>query len=182
MGATGDPVWLPTISDLGDAAQLVLVAVAVVAAFAAFRQVNAFKLFELTKFLQEPRFQDARRTVLTEIKQKEGTAWWEEPRLEAAASICCGHYDIVGTILQYGGRGRLTRHFARHWGKSIILTYDILHGFLERRRATGGNEYRCYDWLYQRSLREWPAGAAGVWPVRKPAQQERARPMQTETP
>ncbi len=154
-----------------DASQILLVVVAIVAAFAAFHQVSAFKLFELTKFLQEPNFRDARRIVLTKIINLKATPWWDDSELEAAASTCCGHYDIVGTILQYSGGGRLTRHFARHWGKSIIATFDVLHEFLERRRSEGGNEYRSLDWLYQKALKEWPNGGR-PWPLRLETPQE----------
>lgn len=158
---TVSPHWLELASWVS---QVALVLLAVVAAFAALHQASAFKLFELLKFIQEERFRTARRAVITQIGPKRDQAWWEDVALEAEASTCCAHNDIVGNMLKFSG-GPLTEHFARHWSDSIVRTYEILHGFIERRRAEGGNPYASYTWLYLRALKHKPSSGR-TWPTR----------------
>lgn len=142
--------WLEPLSWASQVA-LVLLTVAVV--FAALHQASALKLFEILKFIQDENFRKARRTVIVNIWPVAGADWWEDKSLEADASTCCAHYDIVGNILQFSGSARLTNHFVKHWSDSIVRTYEILERFIERRKADGGNPYASYRWLYERARR-----------------------------
>jgi hypothetical protein len=154
------PHWLELASW---ASQVALVLLAIVAAFAALHQASAFKLFELLKFIQEEGFRNARRRVIVEIGSKRNEPWWDDAPLEAAASTCCAHYDIVGNMLIFSGSRQLTRHFIKHWSDSIVRTYEVLHGFIERRSAAGGNPYSSYRWLYLRALK-YKQSVGSAWP------------------
>ena len=125
--------------------------VAIVAAVVAYKQVNAFKLFELVKYLQDEGFRASRRVVIREIWEKRATEWWKDPKLEAAASTCAGHYDVVGNLLRYAARGSLRRFVIRSWSESVVRIHTILAEFMAQRRKSGGNDYRDFDWLYKKA-------------------------------
>lgn len=156
--------WLYWISQtLGSFFQFLLVVAAIVGGTIAYRQVEALKLFELSKFLQDERFREARRIVIREIGAKQDTKWWDDPRLEAAASTCAGHYDVLGNLLEFRASNRLKKFFIRGWGESIVRTYQILSKFISQRRASGGNEYWAYERLYNQAKKRRPSVGPN-WP------------------
>jgi hypothetical protein len=53
--------WVSQV--IGASIQFVLIFVAIWAGVAAYRQANAFKLFELLKYTQDEKFRETRRTV-----------------------------------------------------------------------------------------------------------------------
>jgi hypothetical protein len=145
------------------ASQIGLFVVAIIAAAAAFRQIGALKLFELVKFLQDENFRCARRDMIRKISQKKDTDWWNDPILEASASSCAGHYDIVGRLLRFRPDWGLKRLFIKGWAESIVRTYEILEPFIQKRGAAGGNEYEAFQWLYRQAKKYRPTVGA-PWP------------------
>jgi hypothetical protein len=143
--------------------QFILVLSAVVAAIFAYNQVISHKLFELVKFLQDEKFRDARRIVIKEIYLKKGTNWWLDPKFEAAASTCAGHYDVVGCLLRFKSSRGLQKLFIRSWADSIVRTHQVLDEFIKARRAENGAQYEDFEWLYRRAKVRHPT--VGVpWP------------------
>ncbi|MDB5441207.1 MAG: hypothetical protein JWM33_3634 [Caulobacteraceae bacterium] len=136
---------------VGGALQLVLVAVAALAAWAAFQQVSTFKLFELLKYAQGEDFRQARRIVIRDLEPIKGTDWWNDVVFEAGASDCCAHYDTLGRVLMFGRETRLAR-VLDPWGPSIIRTHEILLPFIELGRSTAGPDFRGYEWLYKKAI------------------------------
>lgn len=136
--------------------QLVLVAVAIWAGLAAYRQVNTFKLFEWLKYIQDDNFRSARRIVIREISPIMDTEWWQDDRLEMAGATCCASYDILGRMLQFGGSQSLVAFFIENWGDSIVRTWLILSPFIEHRRESGGYQSKGYEWLFVRARKQFP--------------------------
>jgi len=133
--------------------QVAVIGVAVWAGWAAYKQSSAFALFELLKYAQNEPFRLARRSVIRDISPLAEDAWWDANlELEAIASDCCAHYDVIGRVLMFRPDQRLTR-FLEPWGPSIIRTYGTLRPFVEHRRAGGGPDFRGYEWLYEEAMR-----------------------------
>jgi len=144
-------------------AEIGILMVAAVAAIVAYKQVNAFKLFEFVKYLQDEGFRNSRRVVIREIWEKRNTEWWKDPRLEAAASTCAGHYDVVGNLLRFAAKGSLRSFVIRSWSESIIRIHSVLSAFMDQRRKSGGSDYRDFDWLYERA-RRYKKRVGAPWP------------------
>ena len=153
--------WISQVA--GATLQLVLITAAISAGVVAYRQFNTFRLFELLKYTQGETFRCARRAVIREIAPIKDTKWWQDDRLEGLASDCCAHYDILGRILMFNRTGGVSGFFITHWADSIVRTYGILSQFIELRRAAGGNDYRGYEWLYNRARKGRPTIGA-TWP------------------
>jgi hypothetical protein len=143
--------------------QISLPILGIAAAFAAYSQVNTFRLFELLKYTQDPAFRAARRTVIREIAPVKDTEWWTNELLEREASSCAAHYDVLGRTLVYAGSRRLAAFFISQWADSILRTYVTLNNFLANRREAGGNDYSGYEWLYQRA-RKHKQSLGHNWP------------------
>ena len=153
--------WLSQVA--GATFQFILIAAAIAAGVIAYRQFSAFRLFELLKYTQGDVFRHARRAVIREIGPIKDTEWWKDERLEALASDCCAHYDILGRMLMFKGNGGVSGFFIENWADSIVRTYEILSQFIEQRRAKGGNDSKGYEWLYQRA-REIRPTIGPTWP------------------
>lgn len=117
-----------------------------------YRQANATRLFELVNYLQDERFRTARRIVAQEIARKSGTKWWEEARLEAAASDCTGHFEVVGNLVRYTCGERLRRFLISRWSESIVRAFNALEPFLKERQMVSGSYPADFDWLYRKAL------------------------------
>jgi hypothetical protein len=132
-------------------AQIGLLLVAVVSAYYAYRQVNAFKLSQLVSYLQDESFRNSRRVVIQDIWGKRQTEWWKDRELEIAASTCAGHFDVVGNLLRYTAPKSLQKFVIRSWSESIVRIHELLQQFMAERRKSGGNNYADFDWLYKRA-------------------------------
>jgi hypothetical protein len=140
---------------------LALIAVAIWAGMAAYKQVNTLKLFEFLKYAHGEDFRHARRVVIQQIEPIQDTMWWEtDLTLEASASDCCAHYDVLGRVLMFGKEKKLAR-VLDPWGPSITRTYKILLPFMDVRRTTGGPDFGGYEWLYRRAALRMPSTVAG---------------------
>ncbi len=140
-----------------------LLRVAVAAAIGAYAQVNAIKLFELVKYLQDERFRSARRVVVQDIARRAGTEWWSDATLEAAASACAGHYDVVASLVRFSCGRRLRQFIIRRWSESIVRVHTVLEPFMAHRKASGGNDYCDFEWLYQKA-RHYRKTVGAPWP------------------
>lgn len=131
------------------ASQAILTLVAVLAAFAAFSQIRTFKLFEMLKFIEAPPIRQSRRIVLREIYPQKDEVWWNDERLEAAASDVCSNYDILGLMIErdcLGGYGV----FERYWARSILDTHEALERFIHHRRERNSGAYTAFSRLAER--------------------------------
>lgn len=140
-----------------------LLLVAVVAAIGAYAQVNAIKLFEMVKYLQDERFRNARRIVVQEIARREGSEWWRDPELEAAASACSGHYDVVASLVKFSCGGALRKFIIKRWAESIVRVHTVLAPFLQQRKESGGADYADFHWLY-RQAKKYHKTVGAPWP------------------
>ena len=131
------------------ASQCALLVIAFSAAIAAFIHVRTFKLFELLKFLEEPHIRSARRTVYTEIRNREDDWWKTDDKLQDVASTVCASYDIVARL----AKGRSRRFFRRYWAYSICWTHEALTEFLRERRREVPDAYQGYTDLYVEAKR-----------------------------
>jgi hypothetical protein len=138
--------------------------VAILAAFFAYAQVKSFRLFELLKYIQDPKIQEARRVVFDRIEGHPKEVWMAVPELMEAAGIVCASYDILGRVLSYHWLGRvlprlgLAGFYIRHWAPSIVRTHRALAPYLELRRATNGPNYLSgFDWLRKQALAVEPS-------------------------
>jgi len=136
------------------ALQGALLLAALWAGIAAYRQIDAFKLFELLRYTQDESFREARRAVIREIRPVRESEWYIDQRLESLASTCCAHYDVLSAILQFNCSRHTKRFFVKNWHKSIIITYDILESFLDLRSQNGGNSYPNFRWLREQARRQ----------------------------
>lgn len=133
------------------------------AARAAFAQSASLRLFELLKYTQDPDFRSARRTVIREIEQLQGKEWWDDERLENAASTVCAMYDILGRLLEFSGYNAVAKFFVCNWADSIIRTHRILAIFIEHRHKAGGHDYHGYRWLTEKAKKFDPQ-VGPAWP------------------
>jgi hypothetical protein len=141
--------------------QILLAVIAIVGAVFAFNQIKTFKLLELLKYLEQPHVRDARRVVRRDIgMRKLAGRWWDnDDRLEQAASIVCASFNTTAAALRLNRFGSLESFFARHWGGSIIVNYEILLPMIEDRRGehAHGPEYMSdFRWLYKKARRYHP--------------------------
>jgi len=125
--------------------QITLMLIAGGAAFVAWHQVRTFRLFELLKFLEDPRIRQARRTIFKGVKKDDSQKWWEtDEDLEEAAATVCASFDIVSLL----AKGTNRKFFIRNWAHSICWTHETLEGFLTDRRRIH-DAYRSYTSLYK---------------------------------
>jgi len=148
-------------------AQIALPFIAVAAAFAAYRQIQTFKRFELMKMLESERVEEARRTLYIGTKKKKDKKWWifDHPefdnKLEQAAAIVCGSFDIVWITAGGGNR----RFFKKYWAHSILWTHKALEDFLlDRRNPDHGNPkaFSGYEVLYRKAKRHDPRAQSSL--------------------
>jgi hypothetical protein len=149
------------LSQAGSAVlQVIIIAVAVWAGWAAYRQASSFAVFELLKYAQGETFRLARREVIRKVDELKVDGWWDKSlELEASASDCCAHYDVLGRVLMFRPDSRLAR-FLEPWGPSIIRTFEALRPFVMHRRASGGPDFRGYEWLYAQAMLRRDRGAS----------------------
>lgn len=148
----------------------ITVFVASIAALVALAQSQRAKLFELLKYLEDPKLREARRIVYYKIGVKQGrwwprrdTEWWENDgvkhELEKAAAAVCASYDILGRIIEFDRVDRLLgkfgigvgHFFAKNWANSAVVLYEILKPYVDHRRKENVDAYRGFVILYQRS-------------------------------
>jgi hypothetical protein len=140
-------------------AQLGLFVLAVAAIFVAWRQLTAYKVLELMKYIEDEEFRSFRRTVILEIKNYKETEWWDwknarAEKFETAASGVCARYDILALMIFTGIYARPSRHgkfFIHNWRLSIIDTHDALTPYLKHRRRPPRRT--AYDQFSK--LRDW---------------------------
>ncbi len=77
----------------------------------------------LINFLQDENTREARRIVLTTLKDKEYINWTADEK--ESASKVCSTYDVL-SILLYQMKLAPTDIFVDNWGPSIKKCYDIL--------------------------------------------------------
>jgi hypothetical protein len=122
--------------------QIVLTLVALIAAAAAFAQIRTFKLFEMLKFIESPQIRQSRRIVVREIypRRDKDEEWWDDERLEGAASDVCACYDILGLTIERDCLGGY-RVFKRYWSRSILDSHDALERYIQYRRQRNSNAF-----------------------------------------
>lgn len=145
--------WLTRLFSSANWTEIGLLIVAVVAAIGAYAQVNAVKLFEMVKYLQEERFRQARRVVVQQIARSKDSEWWRDPDLEAAASACIGHYDVVASLVRFSCGRALRKFIIKRWAESIVRVHNVLAPFMQHRKAAGGADYGDFDWLFRQAHR-----------------------------
>lgn len=142
--------WLTAIGTIVLAGgTLILAVVAVVAAYFGFRQLRAYKLFEMMKYLEDEDFRTFRRIVIMEITPIRHTPWWKNnDRLEQAAAAVCTRYDILGLMIEFDTLDRVFfpktsygTFFTTHWANSIIDCHHALENYLEHRHDGAENAY-----------------------------------------
>jgi hypothetical protein len=142
--------WLESASW---AAQIGLLLLASFAAYVGYRQLTAYKLLELMKFIEDEEFRTQRRIVIREIWPLKDTRWWDwdndrQKKFEAAASGVCARYDILAVLIEFDSFYKWhPRHgvfFTHNWRLSIIDTHSALLPYLEYRRSRP-NRATAYD-------------------------------------
>jgi len=131
---------------------IILALIAFFAAYAAFRQLQTYKLFEILKFLERPEFRAARRIVLREIYPRKDVDWWLDPQngdqWEGSGSEVCASYDILARMIEYDRLGPFRPNygsfFRRYWARSIIQNHDALERFLVHRRKSYPEMYSAF--------------------------------------
>ncbi len=150
----GNPVSHPYLEQWDWIAQLLLVMVAVLAAWFGRNQLILFERFEMLKYIQGTEAREARHCVLATLADVPYAKWTTEQKFQA--STVCASYDIIGFLIRSRGwfpsvRGRF---FTKGWATSIVRTHEILEPFIEERQIqNGGNVWEDYDWLYKQALR-----------------------------
>jgi hypothetical protein len=99
------------------------------------------------KYVESPQIRQSRRIVLREIyPRKDEKEWWNDERLEAAASDVCACYDILGLIIERDWLGGY-KVFKRYWARSIVDSHDALEQFLHHRRQRNSRAYAAFTRL-----------------------------------
>jgi len=137
--------------------QILLTAIASIAALGAWRQSRIYQFHELLKYIQDSEFRDARRTVITEISKldEQNIDWWIKHdaaslRLEKAAATVCGHYDLLAITLGFADQKRFlfpnpNRHFfVRHFAASIVGNHRVLTRYINYRRIRSKSTYHAF--------------------------------------
>jgi hypothetical protein len=146
-----------TLQETYYVSQILLTAVALVAAAGAWRQSRIYQFHELMKYVQDSEFRDARRTVIKEIAvlDERNLDWWagadpEAIRLEKAAATVCGHYDLLAITLGFADHERFllpnsTRmFFVRHFAASIVGNHRVLNRYINYRRVRSQSTYAAF--------------------------------------
>jgi hypothetical protein len=130
---------------------------AVIAARFAYKQVQAFRLFELLGYIESQNVRDARRVVLLEIRPLKDGGWWVDARLDNAASTVAASYANLGHVIQFerrrGRNDKVGEFFLENWADSIGPAHDTLESFLANRRLTQPTAYRGFTWLAKEAAR-----------------------------
>jgi hypothetical protein len=119
---------------------------------AALQEAQSMKLLKFLSYVEEPRIQEARKVVMTEIRHQEeaGNNWWEnDERLHNAAAQLCRAYDYLGGVIRFDGPDRVGQYFLEQWGETIIRAHEILERFLVFRRTSARRTYEDFTWLSQ---------------------------------
>ncbi len=140
-------------------AQILLFIVAGAAAYGGILQLQAYKLFEIIKFVDDKEFREARGVVVNEIGPVRETRWWEggheANHMRLAAYTVCSKYDSLQLLFEFDAMDRLLggagykRFFVTNWSVSIIPTREALEGFIRWRREGSPQAYIAYDRLYE---------------------------------
>jgi hypothetical protein len=139
-------------------AQILLFIVAISAAYGGILQLQAYKLFETIKFVDDREFREARGVVVNDIGPVKDTKWWEGgheiDHMRLAAYTVCSKYDSLQLLFEFDaldrllGRSGYNRFFATNWSVSIIPTREALEEFINWRRKESPEAYIAYDRLY----------------------------------
>jgi hypothetical protein len=146
--------------------QILLTAIASVAAVGAWRQSRIYQFHELLKYVQDSEFRDARRTVITEISilDEQNIDWWakrdaDSLRLEKAAATVCGHYDLLAITLGFADHEQFifpnpTRQFfVRHFAASIVGNHRVLTRYINYRRIRSRSTYNSFTRIRDAAVR-----------------------------
>lgn len=147
-----------TLENIYWIAQILLFIVAASAAYGGILQLQAYKLFEIIKFVDDKEFREARAVVVNEIGPVKDTKWWEGghevDRMRLAAYTVCSKYNYLQLLFEFDsshrllGRAGYNRFFVTNWSVSIIPTREALEGFINWRRKGSPEAYIAYDRLY----------------------------------
>jgi hypothetical protein len=120
--------------------QIILTAIAGVAAIGAYLQLQAQNKIEMLKLLEAPHVRKARRLLHKKLVESEAPAkWWQfDDDLEEAASTVCASFDIVGIMAWRLNR----RFFANEWSHPICWTFKVLKDYIDARNPGGYHGYR----------------------------------------
>jgi hypothetical protein len=136
--------------------QVMLLFVAAGASYAALQQLKAYKLFELTKYMDDPGFREARGIVSREIAPRKNERWWDDQdaeRLRNAAYLVCAKFDVLQLMIEFDTLDRLQGQsgygafFVQNWAASILRTHDALAGYIAWRQQSWLTYYSAYDRL-----------------------------------
>ena len=146
--------------------QILLTAIASVAALGAWRQARIYQFHELLKYVQDSEFRDARRTVITQISvlDEQNLDWWvkrdaESLRLEKAAATVCGHYDLLAITLGFADHQRFffpnptRKFFVRHFAASIVGNHRVLTRYINYRRIRSNSTYSAFTRIRDAALK-----------------------------
>jgi hypothetical protein len=116
------------------AAQWLLAITAIGAAYFAFRQYRASKLFQILQFIEKPEIREARYKLFLKREITKEDKWWDQDKdLIKTASDIAASYDIVWCVSKDSHR-RLIR---KYWAYSICWIYEALESFVISRRDAG---------------------------------------------
>lgn len=112
------------------------------------KAVQAQNTLSLINFLQDDETWQAKKTVITKLKDNPYLNWQEDE--EKAASKVCSTYDIAGMIIS--GEMVSKKLFLENWGSSIKRCYEILEPHikeLQRPEKAGSEHWKHVKWLYE---------------------------------
>lgn len=142
------PTDAMTLQDWYFIAQILLTVIAIFAAAFAFHQTQTMRLSELLRMLESKEAREARAHIYRELVKNGPRAdnWWDSDiNLEAAASLVCGTYDIVGILAKGENRTLITKY----WSHSITWTFDALDAYIKQRRKNDPLGYGEFGKLYK---------------------------------
>ena len=127
--------------------QWLLVVTAICAAYFAFRQYRASKLFQILQFIERPEIREARYKLFLKREITKEDKWWDKDKdMIKVASDIAASYDIVWRVSK-GSHRRLIR---KYWSYSICWIYEDLESFVISRRDAGDRTaYQGFTNLYQ---------------------------------
>jgi hypothetical protein len=108
-------------------------------------------ILSVLNYLQDAEVREARRLVLTQLKEKPLASWTEDER--RAASLVYSTYDMAGILIR---RGFVPKDlFVSNWGESIVRCYKILEPFLKELHINvPGTKYGAHlKWLCEEAER-----------------------------
>jgi len=133
---------------------ILLLIVALCAAFFAYRQFRSFGTIELDKKLNEPEMKEARGHV-DQLAAKPLKEWSDYDREQAR--ILCNHYDVAGRLLIMGFASK--KYVLRAYSKGVQRTFLATKDFVQDQKEIYGHRaeyWEGYKWLYEKARRKYP--------------------------